>query len=378
LVIAFFTFLVLFPVHAIAVPSSPSPALNASLAAERALPDRPLRVGILGATGAVGVELLALLAERRFPVSELRPLASPRSAGQTLTWQGESLQVRAVDTDAFDGLDLLLASAGGSVSRQWAPQAAAAGTVVIDNSSAFRLDPDVPLVVPEVNGDAAFQHQGIIANPNCTTILLTLALAPLAARRPLRRVVVSTYQSASGAGARAMEELQNLSRTVLEGGIPVSEVLPHSLAFNLFLHNSPLQANGYCEEELKMVHETRKILGLPHLRLTATCVRVPVLRAHSEAVNIEFEEPFPVQEARELLAVAPGVELIEDFAANRFPMPTDVTGRDPVAIGRIRQDLSDSHALELWLCGDQIRKGAALNAIQIAERLMAPPPGDTP
>ena len=368
----------LFPVHAIAVPSSPSPALNASPAAERALPDRPLRVGILGATGAVGVELLALLAERRFPVSELRPLASPRSAGQTLTWQGESLQVRAVDTDAFDGLDLLLASAGGSVSRQWAPQAAAAGTVVIDNSSAFRLDPDVPLVVPEVNGDAAFQHQGIIANPNCTTILLTLALAPLAARRPLRRVVVSTYQSASGAGARAMEELQNLSRTVLEGGIPVSEVLPHSLAFNLFLHNSPLQANGYCEEELKMVHETRKILGLPHLRLTATCVRVPVLRAHSEAVNIEFEEPFPVQEARELLAVAPGVELIEDFAANRFPMPTDVTGRDAVAIGRIRQDLSDSHALELWLCGDQIRKGAALNAIQIAERLMAPPPGNTP
>jgi aspartate-semialdehyde dehydrogenase len=252
----------------------------------------------------------------------------------------------------------------------------AAGALVIDNSSAFRLDADVPLVVPEVNPEAAFAHRGILANPNCTTILLSVALAPLAARRPLRRVVVSTYQSASGAGARAMEELRVLSRTVLEGGTPVSEVLPHSLAFNLFLHNSPLQPNGYCEEELKMLHETRKILDLPDLRLTATCVRVPVLRAHSEAVNLEFEEPFPVEEARRILAAAPGVELIDDWQAQRFPMPTDVTGRDPVAVGRIRQDLSEPCALELWLCGDQIRKGAALNAIQIAELLQegAPEP----
>ncbi|MEB3323407.1 MAG: aspartate-semialdehyde dehydrogenase, partial [Synechococcaceae cyanobacterium] len=264
------------------------------------------------------------------------------------------------------------ASAGGAASRRWAPLAARQGAVVIDNSSAFRLDPDVPLVVPEVNPETAFAHRGIIANPNCTTILLTVALAPLAARRPIRRVVVSTYQSASGAGARAMEELRRLSRTVLEGGEPVSEVLPHSLAFNLFLHNSPLQANGYCEEEMKMVNETRRILGLPDLRLTATCVRVPVLRAHSEAVNIEFEEPFPVEEARALLASAPGVELIEDFDANRFPMPTDVTGRDAVAVGRVRQDLSEPNALELWLCGDQIRKGAALNAVQIAELLRDP------
>ncbi|WP_461556622.1 aspartate-semialdehyde dehydrogenase, partial [Synechococcus sp.] len=216
---------------------------------------------------------------------------------------------------------------------------------------------------------AALQHKGIIANPNCTTILLSLALAPLAAQRPLKRVVVSTYQSASGAGARAMEELQQLSRTVLDGGEPQSEVLPYSLAFNLFLHNSPLQANGYCEEELKMLYETRKIMGLDQLRLTATCVRVPVLRAHSEAVNLEFEEPFPVEEARALLSAAPGLELIEDFATNRFPMPSDVTGRDAVAVGRIRQDLSNPNALELWLCGDQIRKGAALNAIQIAELL---------
>ncbi|TVS05831.1 MAG: aspartate-semialdehyde dehydrogenase [Cyanobium sp. PLM2.Bin73] len=348
-------------------------ASTAPASASIALPRRPLRVAILGATGAVGQELLQLLEERRFPVAELRPLASPRSAGRTLRWQQQDLPIAAVSAEAFEGVDLVLASAGGAASRQWAPVAAAAGAVVIDNSSAFRMDPEVPLVVPEVNPQAAFAHRGIIANPNCTTILLTLALAPLHGRRPIRRVVVSTYQSASGAGARAMEELRQLSRTVLDGGEARSHVLPHSLAFNLFLHNSPLQPNGYCEEELKMVNETRKIMGIPDLRLTATCVRVPVLRAHSEAVNIEFHEPFPVDEARALLRQAPGVELLEDFAANRFPMPTDVTGRDPVAVGRIRQDLSDPNALELWLCGDQIRKGAALNAVQIAELLQSPP-----
>ncbi|MEB3235899.1 MAG: aspartate-semialdehyde dehydrogenase [Cyanobacteriota bacterium] len=331
-----------------------------------------MTVAILGATGAVGQELLQLLDERQFPVARLVPLASPRSAGQSLRWNGADLPIQPVSAEALAGVDLVLASAGGSVSKQWAPLAAAAGAVVIDNSSAFRMDPSVPLVVPEVNPQDALAHQGIIANPNCTTILLTLALAPLHARRPIKRVVVSTYQSASGAGARAMEELRHLSRTVLDGGEPVSTVLPHSLAFNLFLHNSPLQDNGYCEEELKMLNETRKIMGTPGLRLSATCVRVPVLRAHSEAVNIEFHEPFPVDEARALLAQAPGVELLEDLNANRFPMPTDVTGRDPVAVGRIRQDLSDPNALELWLCGDQIRKGAALNAIQIAELLLQP------
>ena len=356
-------------------PSTPTRPLNAPTpltaptSAPSRLPARPLRVAVLGATGAVGQELLALLDEREFPVAELLPLASPRSAGQAVDWKGEALLVQPVQPGCFAGVDLVLASAGGSVSRAWAAEAVAAGAVLIDNSSAFRLDPAVPLVVPEVNPEAAFQHRGIIANPNCTTILLTVALAPLAARRPIRRVVVSTYQSASGAGARAMEELRQLSRTVLEGGEPVSSVLPHSLAFNLFLHNSPLEASGYCEEELKMVNETRKIMDLPDLRLSATCVRVPVLRAHSEAVNIEFSEPFPVAEARALLERAAGVELIEDFSANRFPMPTDVTGRDPVAVGRIRQDLSEPNALELWLCGDQIRKGAALNAIQIAELL---------
>ena len=327
-------------------------------------------MAVLGASGAVGQELLQLLEERNFPVRELRLLASARSAGQVCEWNGQTITVEEVCESSFQGVDLVLASAGGSVSRQWREAIVAAGAVMVDNSSAFRMEEGVPLVVPEVNPQAAAEHNGVIANPNCTTILLTLALAPLAAKRPMQRVVVSTYQSASGAGARAMEELKDLSRVVLEGGTPNSEVLPHSLAFNLFLHNSPLQSNSYCEEEMKMVHETRKIMALPQLRFTATCVRVPVLRAHSEAVNVEFTEPFPVKEARELLASAPGVELLEDPASNRFPMPTDVTGRDPVVVGRIRQDISAENALEFWLCGDQIRKGAALNAIQIAELLL--------
>jgi len=351
--------------------SSTDPHPQPRSGVSRTLPSRPLRVGVLGATGAVGEEILHLLRERQFPVRELRLLASPRSAGQEVMWGEELLRVRAVEPTSFEGLDLVLASAGGTVSKRWAPQAVASGAVVIDNSSAYRMDPQVPLVVPEVNPEAAFTHQGIIANPNCTTILLCLVLAPLEARSRIRRVVVSTYQSASGAGARAMEELRRLSRAVLEGETPQSEVLPYSLAFNLFLHNSPLEANGYCEEELKMVRETRKIMGRPDLLLSATCVRVPVLRAHSEAVNIEFEAPFAADEARGLLARAQGVAVLEDFGSNRFPMPIDVTGRDLVAVGRIRQDLSHPQALELWLCGDQIRKGAALNAIQIAELLMA-------
>ena len=313
---------------------------------------------------------MALLEERNFPVAELKLLASARSAGQTQRWNGLTLTVEEVTAQSFEGVDLVLASAGGSVSKNWREAITSGGAVMVDNSSAFRMEEGVPLVVPEVNPEAAFEHQGVIANPNCTTILLSLALAPLAAKRPMRRVVVSTYQSASGAGARAMEELKTLSQTVLDGGTPQGEVLPYSLAFNLFLHNSPLQDNSYCEEEMKMVNETRKIMGLPDLRFTATCVRVPVLRAHSEAVNVEFEQPFPVDEARQLLSQAAGVELIEDPAANRFPMPTDVTGRDPVAVGRIRQDISNPNSLELWLCGDQIRKGAALNAVQIAELLI--------
>jgi aspartate-semialdehyde dehydrogenase len=334
------------------------------------LPNRPLTVAILGSSGAVGKELLALLEERSFPIEKLILLASHRSAGEIQNFCGTQLRVQETTKESFKNVDLVLASAGGSISRKWKDTIQSAGALMIDNSSAFRMDKNVPLVVPEVNPDDAIKHNGLISNPNCTTILLALVLSPLTKYNPIKRVVVSTYQSASGAGAMAMEELQTLSQEVLDGITPKSKVLPYSLAFNLFLHNSPLQPNNYCEEEMKMVNETRKILGDPELALTATCVRVPVLRAHSESVNIEFTKPFPVKEAYEILESAQGVEILEDFENNRFPMPQDVTGRDPISVGRIRQDISNPNALELWLCGDQIRKGAALNAVQIAELLL--------
>jgi aspartate-semialdehyde dehydrogenase len=326
-------------------------------------------VAILGATGAVGEELLALLDSRNFPIANLKLLASPRSAGSSIEFRGTKLTVEAVTPESFRDVDLVLASAGGSISKQYAPVAVAAGAVVVDNSSAFRMQPNVPLVVPEVNPQAAAQHQGIIANPNCTTILMVVAIYPLHQIRPLQRIVAATYQSASGAGARAMLEVQEQAKAILAGQQPPTEIFPYPLAFNLFPHNTPIDKAGYCEEEMKMVNETRKILGVPDLRVSATCIRVPVLRAHSESLNLEFAEPFPVAEARQILAQAPGVKLVEDWEANYFPMPIDASGQDPVLVGRIRQDLSHANGLELWLCGDQIRKGAALNAIQIAELL---------
>lgn len=331
---------------------------------------KDLRVAILGATGAVGKELLELLAERKFPLKELKLLASPRSAGKVIVFDGQELVVEAVEENSFKDIDIVLASAGGSTSKAWAKHAVAAGAVVIDNSSAFRMDDDVPLVVPEINPEAAAKHQGIIANPNCTTILMGVAIYPLHQLQPIKRVVVATYQSASGAGARAMEEAQLQAKDILEGKSPQAEVLPYPIAFNLFPHNSPLNDQGYCEEEMKMVNETRKIFHAPELKVTATCVRVPVLRAHSEAINLEFDQPFEVTKAKELIAAAPGVKLVEDWQSNYFPMPIDATGKDPVLVGRIRQDISQECGLELWLCGDQIRKGAALNAIQIAELLL--------
>ena len=334
------------------------------------LPNRPLKVAILGSSGAVGKELLALLEERSFPIEKLTLLASHRSAGEIQSFCGTELKVEETTQDSFENVDLILASAGSSISRKWKDIIQSSGALMIDNSSAFRMDENVPLIVPEVNPSDAIKHKGIISNPNCTTILLALVLSPLTRHIPIKRIVVSTYQSVSGAGAMAMEELEKLSQEVLDGITPKSKVLPYSLAFNLFLHNSPLQSNNYCEEEMKMVNETRKILGDPDLSLTATCVRVPVFRAHSESVNIEFTKPFPVKEAYEILEAAPGVEILEDLENNRFPMPQDVTGRDPISVGRIRQDISNPNALELWLCGDQIRKGAALNAVQIAELLL--------
>ncbi|MDB9376485.1 aspartate-semialdehyde dehydrogenase, partial [Nodularia sphaerocarpa] len=262
------------------------------------------------------------------------------------------------------------ASAGGSTSKTWAAIAVEKGAVVIDNSSAFRMNPEVPLVVPEVNPLAAANHQGIIANPNCTTILMSVAIWPLHQISPIKRIVVSTYQSASGAGAKAMAEVQTQASAILQGQEPVAEVLPYPLAFNLFPHNSPLNDLGYCEEEMKMVNETRKIFGDQQIRITATCIRVPVLRAHSEAINLEFANPFSADAAREILSHSPGVKLIEDWEKNYFPMPMEATGQDDVLVGRIRQDISHPCGLELWLSGDQIRKGAALNAVQIAELLV--------
>lgn len=328
-------------------------------------------VAVLGATGAVGTELLELLERRNFPVADLKLLASPRSSGRTLKFQGEELSVEPVNERSFKHVDLVLASAGGAISKAWAPIAVADGAVVIDNSSAFRLDPQVPLVVPEVNPQALRHHRGIIANPNCTTILMTVAVWPLHKARTVKRIVAATYQSASGAGARAMEEVKKQAQAILQGETPITGVFPYPLAFNLFPHNSPLNQLGYCEEEMKMVNETRKIFDAQQLRITATCIRVPVLRAHSEAINLEFETPLSVEEAREILGQAPGVRLLEDWEANYFPMPIEATGRDEVLVGRIRQDISHACGLELWLCGDQIRKGAALNAVQIAEFLVA-------
>ncbi|NJL77838.1 MAG: aspartate-semialdehyde dehydrogenase [Richelia sp. RM2_1_2] len=328
------------------------------------------RVAVLGATGAVGTELLELLEERNFPLAALKLLASERSAGKKLSFKGENLLVEAVSETALENLDLVLASAGGAISQIWASKAVEKGAVVIDNSSAFRMNPEVPLIVPEVNPEAAINHKGIIANPNCTTILMSVGIYPLHKVKPIKRIVVATYQSASGAGARAMSEVKNQSLDILAGKEPVTEVFPYPLAFNLFPHNSPLNSAGYCEEEMKMVNETRKIFNDSKIKISATCVRVPVLRAHSEAINLEFETPFNIEEAREILSKSPGVKLVENWQKNYFPMPIEATGQDEVLVGRIRQDISHECGLELWLCGDQIRKGAALNAVQIAELLV--------
>ncbi len=332
-----------------------------------------LRIAVLGATGAVGAEILALLEQRQFPVKTLTLLASPRSAGTKLTFQGEAVDVQVLDDNCFKGIDLVLASAGGSVSKQWLPKAVAAGALAVDNSSAFRMDPVVPLVVPEVNPEAAKFHQGIIANPNCTTILMALAVWPLHQIQAVQRIVVATYQSASGAGARAMEEVKQQAQAMLNGHPPVTKAFPYPLAFNLFPHNSDLNDLGYCQEEMKMVNETRKIFGDPNIRISPTCVRVPVLRAHSEAINLEFNQPFSVAQAKDVLSQAPGVKVVEDWGRNYFPMPIEASGQDDVLVGRIRQDISNLNGLELWLSGDQIRKGAALNAVQIAELVMTSP-----
>ena len=341
-------------------------------------------VAIVGVTGAVGQEFLRVLDQRAFPMGGLKLLASARSAGKTVAFQGKTHTIQELTADSFAGVDIALFSAGGSISKQYAKAAVDAGAVVVDNSSAFRMTAGVPLVVPEVNPDAIKaahiglgenQRPGIIANPNCSTIIMLLAVTPIHRAVGVKRMVVSTYQAASGAGAAAMAELEQQTREVLDGKPPTCNIFRQQYAFNLFSHNSDMQPNGYNQEELKMVHETYKIWDQPEGRqtaITATCIRVPVMRAHAESINLTFEKPITEQQARELIEQAPGVSLIDDRAGNRFPTPLDASHRDDVYVGRIRRDLSqpEGYGLDLFVCGDQVRKGAALNAVQIAELLL--------
>lgn len=331
------------------------------------------RVAIAGATGAVGVEFLRLLEDRKFPVASLRLLASARSAGKKMEFAGREIEVEELNENSFHGMDIAFFSAGGSISRQFAPVAAKSGAVVVDNSSAFRMDPTVPLVIPEINPEACEAHKGILANPNCSTIIAITPLWPIHKVNRIRRLIAATYQAASGAGAAAMAELEESTRAYLENRPYEQRVLPHPYAFNLFSHNTKIDpATGYNEEETKMVKETKKIFADPEIRISATCVRVPVLRAHSEALTIECEKPITPAEVRALLEKAPGVKIVDDPERNYFPMPKDASGKDDILVGRIRQDLSDpsGKSITMFVAGDQLLKGAALNAVQIAEVLI--------
>jgi len=330
-------------------------------------------VAIVGATGAVGVEMIACLSKRAFPLKLLRLFASARSAGQRMAFGNDSIAVEELREDSLDGIDIALFSAGSSISKRFGPMLAEQGTIVVDNSSAFRMDPQVPLVVPEINAAAIQQHRGIIANPNCAAILSITPLWPIHQANPIRRIIISTYQAASGAGAAAMNELRESTRAHLAGEEYVPTVLPHPYAFNVFSHNTRIDpATGYNEEETKVMQETRKIFNEPTLRVTATCVRVPVLRAHCVSINFECEYRISPDDVRSALWSAPGVALVDDPERNYFPMPKDATGRDELLVGRIRQDLSDpsNRSISLFVAGDQLLKGAALNAVQIAERLL--------
>jgi aspartate-semialdehyde dehydrogenase len=329
-------------------------------------------VAIVGATGAVGVELIRCLEERRFPLSELRLFASARSAGKQLPFRGARLTVRELTEDSFSGVNVALFSAGASTSKRFAPLAVRAGATVVDNSSAFRMQADVPLVVPEINPQALRGHRGIIANPNCSAIIAITPLWPIHKVNRIERLILSTYQAASGAGAAAMEELRESTRAYLEGRDFANKVLPHPYAFNLFSHNTRIDpATGYNDEETKVREETRKIFGDPQIRVSATCIRVPVLRAHSVAITLECERPITPAQVRALLRDAPGVKLVDDPERNHFPTPRDASGQDAILVGRIRQDLSDpgGRSIALFVSGDQLLKGAALNAVQIAEAL---------
>ena len=330
---------------------------------------KSFRIAVVGATGAVGQEILRTLERRRFPVAQLRPLASARSAGKTVTFAGEEIPVEALNENAFKEIDYALFSAGATRSREFAEACVKAGAVMIDNSSAFRMRSDVPLVVPEINPGDLKTHKGIISVPNCSAIILGVPLWPLHQAAVIERIIVSTYQSASGAGAQAMAELEAQTRAYATGQPLVREVFPHQIAFNVFSHNTAINQNGYNEEENKVIEETRKIFHEPKLPITATCIRVPVLRAHSESIVIETKRALSPEEAREILAKAPGVKLVDDRAKNHFPMPLEASGQFDVLVGRIRKDLSHPRGLALFVSGDQLLKGAAWNAVQIMEEL---------
>lgn len=333
-------------------------------------------VAIVGATGAVGVEMIRCLEERNFPLSKLRLLASPRSAGRRMKYRDQEIEVEPLTPTSFKGVDIALFSASGAVSREFAPIVVREGGIVVDNSSAFRMDPDVPLVVPEINAGEIANHKGIIANPNCAAIISITPLWPVHRVNPIRRLIVATYQAASGAGAAAMEELRASTEAYLAGREYKNTVLPHPYAFNLFSHNTKIDpVTGYNDEETKVIAETKKIFGDPDIRVSATCVRVPVLRAHSVAITFECERPIAASEVREMIRTAPGTRLVDDWSNNYFPMPMDASGQDDILVGRIRQDLSDpsGRSVTLFSAGDQLLKGAALNAVQIAEKLVRVP-----
>ena len=327
-------------------------------------------VAVLGATGAVGQEMIKILQERNFPVGKLIPLASARSAGKTLKFRGEDVIIQEAREDAFAGVDIVLGAAENDIAKKFAPAIVAAGAVFVDNSSAFRLDPNVPLVVPEVNPEDAKNHKGIISNPNCSTIITITAVNALNQLSPIRTMTASTYQAVSGAGAGGPVELMNEVEALSKGETYEPKVFSHQIAYNLIPQIGGQQVAGYTSEEMKMQNEGRKIMHLPDLRVSCTCVRVPVVRSHSISVSCHFDKPVTVEQVRQVLSNAPGVKLTDDLASKIYPMPLDTTDQDLVFVGRIRPDLTDDCGICLWCCGDQVRKGAATNAIQIAELLI--------
>jgi len=329
-------------------------------------------VAIVGATGAVGQEFIHVMDRRNFPFGELTLLASARSAGKTVTFRGKEYLIKELKEDSFEGVDIALFSAGGSISKKYGPIAAKAGCVVVDNSSAFRMDPGTPLVIPEINPEDVKAHKGIIANPNCSTIILLMAVFPVHRVNPIERIVVSTYQAASGAGAVAMEELRTQAQDYLSGNPVKPSVFPHPIAFNVFSHNSDMDLDsGYNMEEIKMVKETHKILHNDSIAVSPTCIRVGTFRAHAESIHLTLKNPMTVEEIRGLLGKFPGVRVVDERSRNHFPMPLEASGQDDVLVGRIRRDISvtSGREIELFCCGDQLLKGAALNAVQIAELL---------